>query len=169
MKKLETNKNVEAIRQAILDYVEGAYTVDPARIERSVHPKLAKLGFIQEETGYAEHPMTFEELVEIVKTFNQDGHVPQDAPKNITIYEVLEEEIDKKIERIKKEKGKKLAEAKASAVRRNKLLEVIQTKKEETKARLGRLAKVEEKLKSESKKPKAKKTKAKTKKSKDEK
>jgi hypothetical protein len=47
MKKSETNKDVEAIKQAVLDYVEGAYTVDPARIERSVHPKLAKLGFIR--------------------------------------------------------------------------------------------------------------------------
>ena len=98
MKKSETNKDVEAIKQAVLDYVEGAYTVDPARIERSVHPKLAKLGFIQEETGYAEHPMTFEELVEIVKTFNQDGHVPQDAPKNITIYEILDQTASAKLE-----------------------------------------------------------------------
>ena len=98
MKKSETNKDVEAIKQAVLDYVEGAYTVDPARIERSVHPKLAKLGFIQEETEYAEHPMTFEELVEIVKTFNQDGHVPQDAPKSITIYEVLDQTASAKLE-----------------------------------------------------------------------
>ncbi len=35
----------EAVRQAILDYVEGVYEADPTRIERSVHPDLAKRGF----------------------------------------------------------------------------------------------------------------------------
>ena len=34
----------EAVRQAVLDYVEGIYTVDASRIERSVHPELAKRG-----------------------------------------------------------------------------------------------------------------------------
>ena len=51
MKKSETNKDVEAIKQAVLDYVEGAYTVNPDRIEQSVHPKLAKLGFIRRFSG----------------------------------------------------------------------------------------------------------------------
>jgi hypothetical protein len=99
MKKSEAQKDVEAIRQAVLDYVEGAYMVDPSRTKRSVHPELAKLGFIQkEESGYAEHRMTFEELVEIVKTFNQDGHIPEDAPKKITIYEVLDQTASAKLE-----------------------------------------------------------------------
>ncbi len=35
----------DAVRQAVLDYVEGVYNVDPSRIERSVHPRLAKIGF----------------------------------------------------------------------------------------------------------------------------
>jgi hypothetical protein len=35
----------EAVRGAVLDYVEAIYNVDPSRIERSVHPKLAKIGF----------------------------------------------------------------------------------------------------------------------------
>lgn len=98
MRKSEANKDIEAIKRAVLDYVEAAYTVDPARIERSVHPELAKLGFIREKSGYNEHRMTFEELVGIVKTFNQDGHVPQDAPKNITIYEALDQTASVKLE-----------------------------------------------------------------------
>ena len=35
----------EAVRQAVLDYVEGVYEVAPERIERSVHPELVKRGF----------------------------------------------------------------------------------------------------------------------------
>jgi hypothetical protein len=35
----------EAVRQAVLYYAEGIYNVEPARIERSVSPNLAKMGF----------------------------------------------------------------------------------------------------------------------------
>jgi hypothetical protein len=93
-----TEKEREAVKRAVLDYVEGAYNVDPALIRRSVHPRLAKLGFIQENGKYVEHPMTFEELVEIVKTFNRDGRIPKDAPKKVTIYEVLDQTACAKLE-----------------------------------------------------------------------
>ena len=97
MEKIKENDRM-MIEQAVLDYVEAAYTVDPSRIKRSAHPELAKLGFIRKETGYRQRRMTFEELVEIVKTFNKDGHIPKDAPKNITIYEVLDQTASIKIE-----------------------------------------------------------------------
>ncbi|MBL8208856.1 MAG: nuclear transport factor 2 family protein, partial [Blastocatellia bacterium] len=44
-----------AVRQAVLDYVAGVYGVDPARIERSVHPGLTKHGFwkAKDKPGYA--------------------------------------------------------------------------------------------------------------------
>ena len=48
----------EAVERAVLDYVESAYTFDPALVERSVHPRLAKLGFVQKDGQYVEHPMT---------------------------------------------------------------------------------------------------------------
>ena len=31
-----------AIREAVLDYIEGWYSGDPARMERALHPDLAK-------------------------------------------------------------------------------------------------------------------------------
>src|SRR5688572_13005522 len=54
-----------SIRRAVLDYVEGVYEVDPAKIERSVHPELAKRGFYVKrgETAYSGAPMTFTQLV----------------------------------------------------------------------------------------------------------
>src|SRR6185503_14181442 len=84
----------EAVRQAVLDYVEGIYNVEPARIERSVHPNLAKLGFYRPpaEMAYrAGSKMTFQQLVEIAKNFNKDGKLPKDAPKEIVIYDVLDQ------------------------------------------------------------------------------
>jgi hypothetical protein len=79
-----SEKEREAVERAVLDYVEGAYDVDPTLTHRSVHPTLAKRGFIQRDGRYVEHPMTFEELVETVKTFNKDGKIPPDAPKKVT-------------------------------------------------------------------------------------
>jgi hypothetical protein len=86
--------NREGVRQAVLDYVEGVYNVDPARIERSVHPKLAKTGFYrgpQDETYRPASAMTFAQLIEVAKTWNKAGKLRKDAPKEITIYEVTDQ------------------------------------------------------------------------------
>lgn len=82
-----------AVRAAVLDYVEGVYEVDPARIERSVHPELAKRGFARRAAAdpYREIPMTFEQLVKLAASYNQDGHISADAAKEIIVYEILDQ------------------------------------------------------------------------------
>jgi CubicO group peptidase (beta-lactamase class C family) len=88
------NADREAVRQTALDYVEGIYNVDPSRIERSVHPKLAKLGFYRPPADDAYRPgasMTFERLIEIAKTYNKEGKLSKDAPKEITVFDVLDQ------------------------------------------------------------------------------
>ncbi len=84
----EKDAEREAVRAAILDYVEGVYEVKPERIQRSVHPSLRKHGFYQKDGAYHEVPMTFQQLVDLAARYNKDGRVPKDAPKEITIYEV---------------------------------------------------------------------------------
>lgn len=84
----------EAVREAVLDYVEGVYNLDPSRIERSVHPKLAKTGFYRgpdDATYRAPGNMTFEQLKQVAANYNKEGRVPKDAPKEITIFEVLDQ------------------------------------------------------------------------------
>ena len=83
----------EAVKQAVLDYVEGVYNVDPSRIERSVHPDLAKGGFFQKEgeTSYSFTSMTYAQMVELSKNYNKDGRMPQDAPREIIIFDVLDQ------------------------------------------------------------------------------
>lgn len=83
----------EAVRQAVLDYVEGVYNVDPARIERSVHPELTKLGFYRQQgkDGYTGGKMTYTQLVELSKNWNKEGKLPKTAPKEITIFEVQDQ------------------------------------------------------------------------------
>jgi putative lumazine-binding protein len=90
----ETDADREAVRQAALDYVEGVYNVDPSRIERSVHPKLAKLGFSRppdEENYRPASTTTFERLIEIANSYNKEGKLSKDAPKEITILDVLDQ------------------------------------------------------------------------------
>lgn len=80
-----------AVRAAVLDYVEGVYEVDPSRIERSVHPELAKRGYARRSAAdeYREIPMTFEQLVELAASYNENGEIPPDAPKEVVVFEVL--------------------------------------------------------------------------------
>ena len=87
------NDEEDAVRSAVLDYVEGVYEVDASRIERSVHPELRKLGFYQRDSDspYQMAPMTFEQLVNLAANYNKDGRVPADAPKEVIVYEVLDQ------------------------------------------------------------------------------
>ena len=90
----QTDADREAVRQAALDYVEGIYNVEPSRIERSVHPKLAKLGFYRPSAEDSYRPgstMTFEKLVEVAKNYNKEGKLPKDAPKEVTLLDVLDQ------------------------------------------------------------------------------
>jgi hypothetical protein len=95
----QTDTEREAVRQAALDYVEGVYEVDATRIERSVHPDLAKRGFYikKGETAYSFSPMTFAELVNLAKTYNKNGRVPKDAPKEVVLLDVLDQTASVKV------------------------------------------------------------------------
>jgi hypothetical protein len=83
----------EAVRQAVLDYVEGVYNVDASRIERGVHPDLAKRGFSvkQGEAAYSAHTMSYAQLVDLARNYNKNGRVPKDAPKLVEIYDVSDQ------------------------------------------------------------------------------
>jgi tellurite methyltransferase len=86
----QMNRDYEAVRQAVLDYVEGVYETDTSKIERSVHPALAKRGFFMQGNEATESIMTFAEFIEHTKIYNKDGQFSPDALKEITIYEVLD-------------------------------------------------------------------------------
>ena len=82
----------EAVRQAALDYVEGIYNVQPERIQKSVHPSLDKRGFYKKDKSapYAEMPMTFEQLVNLSKTWNKEGK--QDTSiKQVQVLDLLDQ------------------------------------------------------------------------------
>ena len=91
--RAQSNAERDAVRAAVLDYVEGIYEVAPARVERSVHPDLAKRGFFVKkgETAYSPHTMTYAQLVELAKNYNKDGHVAKDAPKEVVVFDISDQ------------------------------------------------------------------------------
>ena len=95
----QTNEDKEAVRQAVLDYIESVYDVNPAKVERSVHPDLAKRGFFlkQGETSYTPHTMSFVQLVELARGYNKNGRVPKNAPKEVFIFEVSDQTASAKV------------------------------------------------------------------------
>jgi len=90
---LRPNPDEAAVAQAVYDYVDALYQVDPARIERSVHPELAKRGFARtREGGYREFLMTYDELHTLAAEWNADGHVdPATAPREVVVLDVLDQ------------------------------------------------------------------------------
>lgn len=82
-----------AVHRAVLDYVEGVYEMKPELIERSVHPEMKKFGFWRapnEDQFRDGSPMTFKQLKSIAATYNRNGHVPKDAPKEVQIFDVMD-------------------------------------------------------------------------------
>lgn len=95
----QSDEDRAAVRQACLDYVESIYEVNPAKVERSVHPELVKRGFFikKNETAYSPHSMTFAELVELAKNYNKKGQLAKDAVKEVVVFEVSDQTASAKV------------------------------------------------------------------------
>ncbi|HEX6324246.1 MAG TPA: nuclear transport factor 2 family protein [Vicinamibacterales bacterium] len=90
----------EAVRQALLDYVEGIYNVQPERLERSAHPDMIKRGYYRESPAaeFRFMPMTREQLITLAGNWNKDRKRPIDTyPKEIIVHEVLDQTASGKV------------------------------------------------------------------------
>lgn len=93
VKKIEYNKeDYKNVKAAILDYVEALYLVDSTRIEKSVDPKLRKVGYWYnpKEKKYRNNlEMSYNQLVRLAARWNSDGNqVDENSPKKIEIFDV---------------------------------------------------------------------------------
>lgn len=87
-----TNMDTQAIYQAVSDYYDGWYEPNPERMDRSLHPDLAKRGLKVDDTGtqYIIH-LTKEVMVEATR---QGGGSQSPAEKKnwaITILDCYEQ------------------------------------------------------------------------------
>ena len=88
----------EAVKQAVLDYVEALYEADSSRIERSVHRDLFKLGFELDKAGtYKPYRMTYQELYDLAGRWNKTGRIPKNSKKEIVVYDVADQTASAKL------------------------------------------------------------------------
>ncbi len=90
----QSDADRQAVEEAVLDYVEGIYLVQPERIERSVHQDLRKLGYWRQDSSaeYRVAPMTYQELYDLAAKWNANGHIDAGtAPKEIVVFDVLDQ------------------------------------------------------------------------------
>jgi len=62
----------ESIKKAALDYIEGWYGSSPERMERALHPELAKRAVHNVDGADQLRPVTFERMLELVKSKGED-------------------------------------------------------------------------------------------------
>ena len=90
----------EAVRRAVLDYVEGFYEGDSLKLARSVRPEVYKYGFYKarDSTKYAGMQMTWPGFFNYARGVKQNNRqAPPTAPKRIELYDVLDQTASAKL------------------------------------------------------------------------
>jgi hypothetical protein len=76
------------IEQAVQNYVSAIYDMKPELLDKSVSPKLQKVGYMpaKDGSGLEESWMTLDELKELAGHLNKDGMFdPKTSPRKVTI------------------------------------------------------------------------------------
>jgi len=90
----------DSVRRAALDYLEGFYEGDSAKIVRSVRPDVRKVGYYvaRGSTAYAMEEMPFAEFLSYVRNFkNNNRTTPATAPREVTVGEVNDQTATAKV------------------------------------------------------------------------
>ena len=90
----------DAVRRAVLDYVEGFYEGDTVKLQRALRPELSKYGFWKAKgaSSYAGERMTYAEAIAYgarVRARNQ--RAPATAPKKVELFEVQDQTASAKV------------------------------------------------------------------------
>jgi predicted aspartyl protease len=80
-----TRSDLEEIERAVLDYAESYYEVAPEYAERSIHPELAKIGFVWKDGQWETHPMDYDGFMAMVQWFVQSERIPEPGPKEVVV------------------------------------------------------------------------------------
>jgi hypothetical protein len=87
--RAQTAADSTAIRQAALDYIEGWYTGDAARMERALHPDLAKR-IVMDQNGRSRlDQMSAMTLVQGVRAGGGTRTPPERQQKDVTIFDIF--------------------------------------------------------------------------------
>jgi hypothetical protein len=90
----------ELVRRAVLDYVEGFYEGDTAKLVRSIHPSVHKYGYWipKDSSKYQGEAMPWAEFLSYANGVKaRKRFAPATAPKEITVLDVLDQTASAKL------------------------------------------------------------------------
>jgi len=90
----------EGVRRAALDYLEGFYEGDSAKIVRSVRPNVRKVGYFTPRgvTTYEAEEMSYAEMIGYANNFKKNGRTtPATAPREVIVGEVNDQTATAKV------------------------------------------------------------------------
>ena len=96
----QTVSDREAVRLAVLDYVEGFYEGDTARLVRSVSPEVRKYGYYRAKPGgpYVGEAMPFPEFLSYANRIKTGrSRTPPNAVKDIVLFDVQDQTASAKL------------------------------------------------------------------------
>lgn len=83
----------QKIERACLDYLEGFYEGDTAKLVRSLKPELFKFGYWKNKTSGTYDPdgnMTYRQAIDYAKRVNEKKSFPKaDAPKKVEVLDIM--------------------------------------------------------------------------------
>jgi hypothetical protein len=90
----------EAVRRAVLDYVEGFYEGDSLKLARAVRPEIFKYGFwkARDSTRYAGEQMKYPEFFDYARGVKKNNRqAPPTAAKVVEVYDVQDQTASAKL------------------------------------------------------------------------
>jgi hypothetical protein len=90
----------DSVHRAALDYLEGFYEGDSAKIVRSVRPDVRKAGYYLERgaTKYVAEEMSFAAMIDYTNNFRKRGRTtPATAPREVIVGEVNDQTATAKV------------------------------------------------------------------------
>lgn len=92
--------DAEGVTRAARDYLEGFYEGDSTKIVRSISPTVVKYGYYvpKGDSTYHGEAMTFAEMLNYVRKVKARGRpVPASAPRQVSLFEVLDQTATAKV------------------------------------------------------------------------
>ena len=96
----QASSDGEAVRRAVLDYVDGFYEGDTAKLVRALLPTMNKYGYWKEQnqSAYRGEPMSFQQAIDYAKRVKARNRQPAPtAPKEVVIYDVQDQTASAKL------------------------------------------------------------------------
>jgi hypothetical protein len=89
-----------AVERAVLDYVEGFYEGDTAKLVRSIRPEVTKYGFYvpRDSTRYVGEAMPWPEFLSYARSIKERNRpAPDNAPKRVEIFDIQDQTASAKL------------------------------------------------------------------------